>query len=142
MEETWIRRKPEYEEIVSELVETEGILAKLNASTDLEIVCLLTNQAEVTKSGVKLYAKTEKVPSKFQWCTTARITITVFYPNIVHFSEEQIRVLLFRELLKIQVEEAKDGSNKYKINDFDMQDFTYIVDRFGANWAKEKTLFE
>ena len=77
------------------------------------------------------------MPDKYKWSIPADFIITVFEPNVENFTEEQIRILLFHELLHIGIEE--DGNEeKYYVRPHDLEDFKLIIERFGIEWSLEE----
>lgn len=127
---------PEYEAIAKRLIEREEALTYVRMS-DCKIVCLRSDEVRLNKAKKRVYAEIEKVPSKYAWATTATYTITVFYPNIAYFSEAQINIVILRELLKIAVSDKGDGLFEFGLNEYDLQDFKLVIDRYGSDWDKD-----
>jgi hypothetical protein len=123
-----------YAEIAHELIETEPELLDIKNS-QATIVYLSSEHKK--KSGDKLVlGQCEKVADKYKWGIPADFTITVFEPNIEGFSDEQLKMLLFHELLHVGIEFNADGSETYSIKQHDLEDFKLIIDRFGTDWSK------
>jgi hypothetical protein len=123
-----------YSEIARELIETEDALLDIRNS-QATIVYLSSEHKK--KSGDKLVlGQCEKVADKYKWGIPADFTITVFEPNIEGFSDEQIKMLLFHELLHVGIEFNADGSETYSIKQHDLEDFKLIIDRFGTDWSR------
>lgn len=123
-----------YSEIARELIETEDALLDIKNS-QATIVYLSSEHKK--KSGDKLVlGQCEKVADKYKWGIPADFTITVFEPNIEGFSDEQIKMLLFHELLHVGIEFNADGSETYSIKQHDLEDFKLIIERFGTDWSK------
>ena len=76
--------------------------------------------------------------AKYKWGIFADFTITLFVKNNVGMSEEQIRTLLFHELLHIGIEPGPDGDEIYSVRNHDLEDFKVIIDRFGTDWATKQ----
>jgi predicted SprT family Zn-dependent metalloprotease len=53
--------------------------------------------------------------------------VTIFEPNVAEFSEEQMRILIFHELLHV----GEDGKS---VRPHDLEDFKVIINRFGTEW--------
>lgn len=70
---------------------------------------------------------------EYKWGIPCDFTITIFEPNIIGFSEYQLRILLFHELLHVGYDLEED--RKY-IKPHDLEDFKIIIDEFGTDWAK------
>ena len=123
-----------YSEIAKEIIETEEALIDIRNSS-ATIVYLSSEHKK--KSGNKLvYGQCEKVADKYKWGIPADFTITVFEPNCEGMTEEQIKMLLFHELLHVGIEFNEDGTETYSIKPHDLEDFKLIIDRFGTDWSK------
>lgn len=123
-----------YSEIARELINTEDALVDVRNS-QATIVYLSSEHKK--KSGNKIiFGQCEKVADKYKWGIPADFTITVFEPNVEGFSEEQLRMLIFHELLHVGIEFNADGSETYSIKPHDLEDFKLIIDKFGTDWSK------
>lgn len=123
-----------YSEIARKLINTEDALVDIRNS-QATIVYLSSEHKK--KSGNKIvFGQCEKVADKYKWGIPADFTITVFEPNVEGFSEEQLKILLFHELLHVGIEFNADGSETYSIKEHDLEDFKLIIDRFGTDWSK------
>lgn len=117
-----------YQCIVSELISERPELEAIRNS-DVQIICLSSTHSP--KKGDKtVYGQCEKISEKYKWGIPCDFTITVFEPNILGFSEEQIRILLFHELLHVGIEK-----DRLFIKGHDLEDFKVIIDEFGTSWA-------
>lgn len=125
-----------YSEIGRDLIETEDALVDIRNSQ--ATIVFLASEHKKVENGKTVFAQCEKISEKYKWGIPADFTITVFEPNVEGFTEDQIRILLFHELLHVRIE-FKDGEEKYSINPHDLEDFKYIIDRFGTNWAEVKS---
>ena len=132
----------EYAMIAQELIDTEPVLEYIKNS-QVSIAYLGSEHKKVENSKI-IHAQCEKVQEKYKWGIPADFTITVFEPNVRGFSDEQMKILIFHELLHIHIR-YQDGEEKYSINPHDIEDFRYIIDRFGSHWdepqCEEKTDF-
>lgn len=119
----------EYQNIAQELIDTEPELAYIKES-DVTIVCLSSEHEKKTKEKI-IFGQCEKVAEKYKWGIPADFTITIFEPNVVDFSEDQLRILIFHELLHVGI----DGDSFY-CRPHDTEDFKAIITRFGVDWAQ------
>lgn len=117
----------EYQEIAQMLIDTMPELEHLRG-IDANII-LLSSEHEKKTRDRRVYGQCEKIPSKYKWSIPCEFTITLFEPNIVDFTDEQIRILIFHELLHIGV----DGDNYYIVH-HDLEDFRTIIKRYGTDW--------
>lgn len=122
----------QYADIATELIATEDVLTDI-ANSQATIV-YLSSEHKKTQNGKTIFAQCEKVAEKYKWGIPADFTITVFEPNCVGFSDDQIKILLFHELLHVGIEFCEDGSELYSIRPHDLEDFKLIIDRFGTDW--------
>ena len=124
-----------YSEIAKRVIEREDCLSDI-AESSATIVYLASTAAKTTKGCKKVLGECEKVAEKNKWAIPADFTITIFEPNIVGLTEEQIEILLLHELLHVGIEKNDDGSERYFCKPHDYDDFKLITDRYGTEWAK------
>lgn len=125
----------EYAKIGHDLIETEDALIDIRNSQ--ATIVYLASEHKKIESGKVVHAQCEKIQDKYKWSIPADFTITVFEPNCIGMTEEQIRILILHELLHIGIE-FNDGEEKYSVRPHDLEDFKYIIDRFGTNWSEVK----
>ena len=124
----------EYAKIGRELIETEEALVDI-ANSQATIIYLSSEHKKVA-SGKAILGQCEKVADKYKWGIPCDFTITVFEPNIEGMSQDQIRMLIFHELLHVGIEFGADGSESYSVKPHDLEDFKLIIDRYGTDWSK------
>lgn len=122
-----------YAEIGAELVKTEPELAHIKESQ--ATIVYLSSDHKKGHDGKKVFAQCERIPEKYKWGIPADFTITVFEPNVEGMTDEQIKILLFHELLHVGIT-FNDGKEVYSTVPHDLEDFKLIIDRFGTDWAK------
>lgn len=123
----------EYAQVAADLIANEEALVDI-ANSQATIVYLSSWQKKKSE-GKPVCALCERVPEKYKWGIPCDYTITVYEENVAYFTEEQIRILLFHELLHIKITFNEDGTETYGINPHDLSDFKLIVDRYGTDWA-------
>jgi len=123
-----------YAEIGMDLIQTEDALIDI-ANSQATIIYLSSEHKKVA-SGKKVLGQCEKVADKYKWGIPCDFTITVFEPNVEGVTEEQLRMLIFHELLHVGIEYNADGTETYSIKPHDLEDFKLIIDRFGTDWSK------
>lgn len=125
----------EYTQIAHELIQNEDSLAHIRDS-NAQIIYLSSEHER--KSGKRLvFGQCEKIPEKYKWAVPCDFTITVFAPNVERFTDEQIRILLFHELLHIGIEQ--DGNEEvYSVIPHDIEDFEEILNRYGMRWTDDE----
>lgn len=120
----------EYTEIGHKLMQMMPELKELKES-DVQII-FLASDAEKKSGGKIIFGQCEKVAEKYKWGIPCDFTITVFEPNVEEFSDKQIQILLFHELLHIGF---NDKGDPY-VRPHDLEDFKAIIDRYGTGWAE------
>lgn len=123
-----------YAEIGMDLIQTEDALIDI-ANSQATIIYLSSEHKKVA-SGKKILGQCEKVADKYKWGIPCDFTITIFEPNVEGMTEEQLRMLIFHELLHVGIEYNADGTETYSIKPHDLEDFKLIIDRFGTDWSK------
>lgn len=126
--------REEYAEMAAKIIEEEPLLTDI-ANSHATIIYLGSDNPKTGK-GKTIYAECEKVQDKNKWAIPCDFTITVYEPNTVAFTEEQMRILLFHELMHVKIEFTEDGQEKYGINPHDYEDFKVIIDRYGTEWSE------
>ena len=123
-----------YAEIGMALIESQEELADIGNS-QATVIFLASEHAKKAKEKT-IFAECEKVSEKYKWGIPADFTITVFEPNIENFTEEQIKILLFHELLHVGIEFKANGEEVYFVRPHDLEDFKVIIDKYGTEWNK------
>ena len=123
-----------YAEIGAELIQEEDALVDIANSR--ATIIYLSSEHKKNSKGKVTHAECEKISDKYKWGIPCDFTITVFEPNIEGFTDEQIKILLFHELLHVGVEFNQDGSETYSIRPHDLEDFKEIINRYGTEWSK------
>lgn len=121
-----------YAEIAAELIKKEPLLSDIRQS-EATIVYLSSDKSMKSK-GKLVGGQCERIDPKYKWAIPADFTITIFEPNIITFSDDQLKVLIFHELLHVKIEFMPDGTEKYGINPHDVEEFRAIIDRYGIDW--------
>lgn len=123
-----------YAEIGMDLIQTEDALVDIMNSQ--ATIIYLSSEHKKVASGKKVLGQCEKVADKYKWGIPCDFTITVFEPNVEGMTEEQLRMLIFHELLHVGIEYNADGTETYSVRPHDLEDFKLIIDRFGTDWSK------
>lgn len=119
----------EYTQMVNEIIEERKELQHIKFA-NISIICLSSTHRKRSK-GKLIYGQCEKVQDKYKWGIPCDFTITVFEPNVTGFTEDQLKILLFHELLHVGVDDGR-----LFIRPHDLEDFKQIVDEFGTDWSK------
>ena len=123
-----IRRiSEEYQKICNELIEEMPEFEILKTVT---IICL-ASELEKKTNGRVILGQTEKISAKYKWGIPCDFTITFFEPNISHMTNQQLRILMYHELLHVGVED-----DRLFIRPHDLEDFKAVIEQYGVNWAE------
>ena len=123
-----------YKTIAEELIATEPELAYIKDSR-VKIIYLESDSAKKADKEKLVLGECEKVQSKNRWAIPCDFTITLYVQNLVGMTAEQIRIVIFHELLHVGIELGGDGDEVYSVRKHDLEDFKIIIDRFGTDWA-------
>ena len=124
-----------YEEIAQELIDNEPELAYIKDS-QVKIAFLESDQSKKADKDKLVLGECEKVAAKNKWAIAYDFTITLFKNNLIGLTLDQIKIVLFHELLHVGIELGPDGTETYNVVKHDLEDFKTIIDRFGTDWAK------
>ena len=124
-----------YERIAQKLIENEAELEYIKNSK-ARITYLESDSSKKNGPDKLVLGECEKVASKNQWAISSDFTITVYTNNVLGMSEEQIKILLFHELLHVGIDWGTDGGEIYSVKKHDLEDFKIIIDKYGTDWAK------
>lgn len=135
------RLNEHYADIAKELIDSEPELEEIRFSE--ATICYLSSEHEKTADGKAILGQCEKIQEKYKWAIPCDFTITLFEPNIEDLSDEQIRVVIFHELLHVGIRVNNEtGEEDYYIKHHDVEDFRLLIDRFGIDWANPGEEFE
>ena len=123
-----------YAEIGRELIDNEPELIDIKNSQ--ATIIFLSSEHAKKGDGKIVFGQCEKVAEKYKWGIPCDFTITVFETNVEKFTEEQIKILLFHELLHVGIEFNADGTENYSVKGHDLEDFKVIIERYGTEWSK------
>ena len=124
-----------YRAIAEQLIDTEPELAYIKNS-QVKVTYLESDSCKKADKDKLVLGECEKIASKNKWAMPGDFTITLYVNNLVGLSLEQIKTVLFHELLHIGIEIGSDGKEVYSVRKHDLEDFKVIIDRFGTDWAK------
>lgn len=125
----------EYAAIAAKLIEESPYLEYIRLSN--ATIVYLSSESKKTSKGKIVCAQCERVPEKYKWGIPCDFTITVFEPNIDKFTPEQIKILIYHELLHVGIDrDDHSGRETYFIRPHDLEDFKLIVTLFGPDWDR------
>ena len=96
---------------------------------DGESIIYLSSTAEKKSKKRKVLGECEKVQEKNKWAIPCDFTITLFEPNLIGLTDDQVAIVVYHELLHI----GTDGDSHW-VKQHDLDDFKKVVERFGTDW--------
>ncbi len=123
-----------YQRISEDLIQNEPDLAYIKDSR-VRIAYLESDQAKKADTDKLVLGECEKVAAKNKWAINYDFTITLFKKNLVGLSADQIRIVMFHELLHVGIEPGPEGDEIYSVRKHDLEDFKLIIDKFGTEWS-------
>lgn len=121
----------EYEDIAKNVIDSIEELQYIS-ELDIKVGYVKSYEAKI-KDGRVIYGDCRKVNEIFQCFIPFDFIITLYEPNIMLLSENQIKVLLWHELRHIGINE-RTLKTEYKLMPHEVEDFHSILDRFGTRW--------
>lgn len=82
----------------------------------------------------EVYGECMKVKEIYQLYTPYDFLIIFYGPNIEGLDYDQLKILMFHELLHVGV----DSDGEPKIVPHDIEDFSLILERYGLGWGHKK----
>lgn len=128
-----IKRNNKYRLIAQKLIKERDDLETLRNS-HCKIAYLSSQQEKKTGNGTKLVCgECKKVNDNMQWICPYDFMIVIYEPNIINFTEEQIRILVWHELKHIGFK-PDTVEEEYYIVPHDYEDFKEIINEYGLEW--------
>ena len=125
-----------YQRIAEDLIQNEPELQYIKDSR-VRIAYLESDSAKKADADKLVLGECEKVQAKNKWAINYDFTITLFKKNLVGLSADQIRIVMFHELLHVGIEPGPEGDENYSVRKHDLEDFKLIIDKFGTEWANK-----
>ena len=124
-----------YQRIAEDLIQNEPELAYIKDSR-VRIAYLESDSAKKADETHLVMGECEKVAAKNRWAINYDYTITLYKKNLVGLSADQIRIVMFHELLHVGIEPGPEGDEIYSVRKHDLEDFKLIIDKYGTDWSK------
>ena len=103
-----------YQRIAEDLIQNEPELQYIKDSR-VRIAYLESDQAKKADADKLVLGECEKVQAKNKWAINYDFTITLFKKNLVGLSADQIRIVMFHELLHVGIEPGPEGDEIYSV---------------------------
>lgn len=104
------------------------------AEADVRIAYLSSGKEKVKNRKV-IFAECYKVEDKYDWCCKYDFFIVVYEPNVIDFTEEQLRILIRHELHHVGIDYTDTGLQFYVVP-HDVEEFWDIIHDHGLDWSE------
>lgn len=98
-------------------------------------IAYLSSDKEKHKGQKTVFAECRKVQEEYKWCCDYDFMIIVYEPNIIGFTDKQLRILIRHELMHVGIDTDGNEPKPY-IVDHDIEDFRSILKRYGLDWNR------
>lgn len=133
------RTTDEWDEDLQELIEGKDSLHKI-LYWAIRIQVVYSEKSKSNK-GKPVIAAIERVPDLYREVTLLDYIIIIYKPCLEGLSREQVKIALFEQLLKVNIEETDDGSEvkDLLLRGYDYEGFKEIIDEYGVDWSEPWT---
>lgn len=119
-------KSEELKEIAEQVLsENEDIGESLDGARIEYLWC----DSKKSKSGMTVYADCHKVPDREKALCDVDFIITGYKPHCEILTEKAMKILMLHELMHAVYENGKCTTRQH-----DLQDFRYIVEKYGVDW--------
>lgn len=99
-------------------------------------IAYMVSDQKKTSKGMTVHGDCEKVKPKMKRIMPYDYIITFYTNNIKHMTSDQLRILMMHELYHIDCGEDDEGNLSCNIRPHDIQDFRFVTDKYGLDWAR------
>ena len=127
-----------YQKIALEIIDKHPLLENLRVFLKAGIIKLIfleSTRQKKSAAGI-VHADCEKIADSKRWAIDADFVITVYTPNVECMTDEQLKILMLHELMHIGIDLTEKGEIKKYIVPHSVQDFEYILEKYGLSWSK------
>ena len=97
----------------------------------------LSSDKEKKSKGRVTFGECVKVKDLYKAYIPHDFVIVIYEPNTQELTEEQLKILLYHELLHVDAVEVKGQLVcKTKQHDLFLEEFQAVADRYGTDWAR------
>lgn len=121
-----LEQSPEYREIAEKILDKFPVAF---GHIELDKVLFLRE----TEKAPKKYADIKAVKSPYSFLTELKFIITVYEPMVQGLSEAQLNMLIYHELMHIDVDFQK-------VKKHNIEDFRELISTYGVNWDIDPNL--
>lgn len=121
----------DYANIGMELIRNEKNLNWM-LEMGISVGFMSSNKAKISNGRV-IYGQCERVQDKYKAFIPYDFLITIYEPNVIEFTADQIKILLYHELLHCGIN--MNAETTYKVKPHDIEEFEDIIERYGMHWS-------
>lgn len=124
-------------EIAEELIEK---LPDFREIREAEPVIYYQESNKRSRGARIIFGDCTKATDKMRAVVKCDYVITINMPNCEGFTMNQMRLLIYHELLHIDCKRDEDGNLTRRIRPHNLEDFHEVVDRFGTWWEADSSV--
>lgn len=130
-----VKKSERMEKIAQEVIaEFSGDLSWIEEEEiKIAYVCSDKNRRH---QGHRVFGECRKTDQTVKALTQCDFIITFYEPNIKRFTDEQLHILMYHELLHAGM---KNGNTAVEPHDYIVGEFRKVINRYGADWAEDLT---
>ena len=132
-----VERSERMEEIAREVIEEHEDLSWIEEDR-IQIAYVVCDQEKKHQDRFVL-GECKKADPTMKALAGCDFVVTFYEPNVRHFTDQQLRILMYHELLHAAI---KNGSLAIEPHDYVVGEFRKIVEEYGADWAAEGSMRE
>lgn len=127
-----IKKSESMEEIAKKVIEEHKEDFDWIECEEIKIAYVYSDK-EKRQQGCRVFGECRKADPTTKELAQCDFIITFYEPNTRRFSEKQLYILMYHELLHASM---KSGNTAITPHDYIVGDFRKIVEKYGADWAE------
>ena len=125
----------EYTNLAQEVIEEHEDLQWLLSGA--VTIGYMSSDKKKKSQGFDIFGECKKVTYPYTEICPFDFLIILYDQNLQGLSYEQMKILMYHELLHIGIDE-RSGEPKYVIVPHDVQDFRAVIEKYGIDWARKE----
>lgn len=128
-----IEQSDEYAALAAEVIEAHEDLHWIREQASIGY---LSSDQEKKKSGMEVLGECILVKELYRVFCPYDFLIVIYEANTAGMSQEQLKILLYHELLHVGMKESEEEP-EYVVNPHDVEDFRIVLESYGLDWARK-----
>ncbi len=130
-----IKKSERMEEIAQEVIKEHEEDLRWIEQEEIKIAYVYSDR-EKRQQGRRIFGECKRANPMIKELAGCDFIITFYEPNTERFSDRQLHILMYHELLHATL---KNGNTAIEPHDYIVGDFKKVIDQYGADWqAPEK----